>query len=76
MIGKEIQASSIIRSEKCSSVLSVFNFVGERCNPSFFFTREDSTVESNFLLDFLDLFRRNSSFRVNPSLYLLMASDK
>ena len=76
MIGKEIQASSIIRSEKCSSVLSLFNFVGERCNPSFFFTREDSTVESNFLLDFLDLFRRNYSFRVNPSLYLLMASDK
>ena len=36
MIGKEIQASSIIRSEKCSSVLSLFNFVGERCNPSFF----------------------------------------
>ena len=76
MIGKEIQASSIIRSEKCSSVLSLFNFVGERCNPSFFFTREDNAVESNFLLDFLDLFRRNYSFRVNPSLYLLMASDK
>ena len=72
MIGKEIQAFALKNAPRFSRFLTLL----VRGAILHFFTLEDSTVESNFLLDFLDLFRRNYSFRVNPSLYLLMASDK